>query len=509
MKQISDKDLAAIQRSGLFDETWYAVEYPDVKLLGMDPIEHYLWVGARIGRNPSKEFNSSHYLLANPDVVAAGINPLLHYIRWGLQEGRTIRANRERQKFLHREGEAPSRPVIVYDSHNLKLQGAPNSLFEIAAGVKRRQRYSPILMTNALGPLASAYEEQRIECIAHGVSPNRLIEIEQREKYIQLLANHYKNAKASVVHANTLQNFHCILAAHVAGIPAIWNIRESENPDTYYDYLPEDLRNLAYSAFEKAAAIIFVADATRRRWMKRLDGLVDNRTISNGLDISRLKSLVYNTNKASVRGGLGVRPNDLMLLNVGTVTPRKGQHDLIDAIERLDEAKISRIVLAMVGLNDSEYSKDVERRLSYLSKTKGLRYIAVEESVTESERTKVAELYLAADTFVLTSRVESYPRVTLEAMEFGLSIISTPCFGVCEQLVDGESVLFYQEEDSKSLAMLIAEFFDSPETRVEFAQAARARLGALNSYDQMLEAYEAVYARAMNAYGNSALRKTA
>lgn len=508
MKRFSKDELEALRNSGLFDEKWYLEQYPDVKMLGMDPLEHYLWVGEKLGRNPSDKFDGSYYLMVNADVAATGMNPLLHYVRWGRKEDRQTGMPTERRLVYRQKNKALGKPIVVYDSHNMKLQGAPNSLFEIASGIKRRGKFMPVLMTNALGPLAEAYEKREIECIAHGISPNRLLEVEQRLKYVQLLADHYKNVNASVVHANTLQNFHCILAAYQAGIPAIWNIRESEDPETYYDYLPEDLRNLAYSCFEKAAAVIFVAEATRRRWRKRLDGIVEHKAILNGLDISRLKGFVYNTSKYVVREELGVRSDDLMLLNVGTVTPRKGQHDLIDAIELLDKDKTQRIVLAFSGFNESNYSKDIMNRLDNLKKMKGLRSIKLNESATEADRRKVAELYLASDTFVLTSRVESYPRVILEAMEFGLSIIATPCFGVCEQLVSDESGLFYDEGDKESLARLIRSFLESPDDRRRFAQAARERLNVLNSYEQMLEAYEAMYVRVVDT-STSALRKTA
>lgn len=36
--------------SANFDAAWYLQEYPDVAQLGMDPLEHYLWLGQRLGR---------------------------------------------------------------------------------------------------------------------------------------------------------------------------------------------------------------------------------------------------------------------------------------------------------------------------------------------------------------------------------------------------------------------------------------------------------------------------
>ena len=53
MNKANGEDLEALRNSGLFDEKWYLEQYPDVKVLGMDPLEHFLWVGKAMGRIPS------------------------------------------------------------------------------------------------------------------------------------------------------------------------------------------------------------------------------------------------------------------------------------------------------------------------------------------------------------------------------------------------------------------------------------------------------------------------
>ena len=497
MTGVSAGDVALIKASGMFDETWYLDQYPDVRKLGMDPVEHYLWIGPLLRRNPSPKFDSTAYLQVNDDVAATGVNPLLHYARWGRTEGRPVTLVVDVAMPT-----APSirkgavAPVIAYESHNLKHQGAPNSLFEIASGMKQRGNFHPILFANSTGPLVEQYQARNIDAVMHGVSPNRLKDSATREKYIQALGDFYLRHRVSLVHVNTLQNFHSVLAADRVGIPAIWNIRESEDPETYYDYLAPDLREQAYSCFGKASAVVFVAEATRKLWQPRLTGLVDNLSILNGIDTDRIMKFVYGANRPSLRAALGVGESDVLLLNVGTVSERKGQQDLVAGLKLLDNETRRRIVLAVVGFNSTHYSKSTMADLDALRK-EGVRMHLLDESPGEEDRRKVAELYLAADAFVLTSRVESYPRVTLEAMEFGLPIISTPCFGVCEQLVANESVLFYAEGDAQQLSSHIRLLCHDKHERQKMGQAANARLKHLNSYEQMLAAYESVYRRVL------------
>src|SRR5262245_50479999 len=80
MTAVSPADIAALRASGLFDEQWYLEQYPDVRLLGMDPAEHYLWVGKALRRKPSAEFDGVAYSKTITEMTGAGNNPRLHYV---------------------------------------------------------------------------------------------------------------------------------------------------------------------------------------------------------------------------------------------------------------------------------------------------------------------------------------------------------------------------------------------------------------------------------------------
>ena len=41
--------------SQVFDPEWYLDYYKDVVALGMDPLEHYRWIGQQLGRAPNKK----------------------------------------------------------------------------------------------------------------------------------------------------------------------------------------------------------------------------------------------------------------------------------------------------------------------------------------------------------------------------------------------------------------------------------------------------------------------
>jgi glycosyltransferase involved in cell wall biosynthesis len=78
---INELDVALVKSSGLFDSEWYLKKYPDVSATGGGPLEHYLEMGWREGRNPGPLFFTDIYLEQHPTVREAGINPLVHHLR--------------------------------------------------------------------------------------------------------------------------------------------------------------------------------------------------------------------------------------------------------------------------------------------------------------------------------------------------------------------------------------------------------------------------------------------
>jgi glycosyltransferase involved in cell wall biosynthesis len=52
MAKIRPEDVLAFKNSSRFDSEYYSAAYPDVLKSGMDPAEHFLWIGAKLGRSP-------------------------------------------------------------------------------------------------------------------------------------------------------------------------------------------------------------------------------------------------------------------------------------------------------------------------------------------------------------------------------------------------------------------------------------------------------------------------
>ena len=72
----------------VFDADWYLAKYPDVEKTEMQPLQHYLCYGERLGRKPGPAFDPLFYAESYPDVVESGTNLLTHFVTIGQREGR-------------------------------------------------------------------------------------------------------------------------------------------------------------------------------------------------------------------------------------------------------------------------------------------------------------------------------------------------------------------------------------------------------------------------------------
>ena len=75
--------------NALFDPAYYLEQYPDVARSRCEPLSHFVLHGTPEQRNPGSDFDSKYYLSMNPDVRESGVNPLVHFLNVGWQEGRS------------------------------------------------------------------------------------------------------------------------------------------------------------------------------------------------------------------------------------------------------------------------------------------------------------------------------------------------------------------------------------------------------------------------------------
>lgn len=385
---------------------------------------------------------------------------------------------------------APPGPVrALMCAFNLNWEGAPYSQFEMTAELQRRRVLAPVVYAPSDGPLRAAYEQEGIP--VH-VSPHPLAGVTMDVDFDAAqdrFAAWIRTLGVDVVYGNTLQTFYAIEAAHRIGVPSIWNPRESEPWQEYFRQYPEPVAARALACYAYPYRIVFVAHATAAG-STALDTRHNFTVIHNGLDRRRLVAAAAGIDRDAARRALGVESGEIVLLLLGTVCERKGQHDLARALALVPRAEALRTRTYIVGDRESEYQRALHTLVGKLSDERRARVTLVPETGD------VAQYFIAADIFVCTSRVESYPRVILEAMAFGLPIVTTPVFGIREQVREDVNGVFYEPGDVEALAAAITRLVDDAALRQRLAGNAVPALDALTDFDAMVEQYGRIFVEA-------------
>jgi GT2 family glycosyltransferase/glycosyltransferase involved in cell wall biosynthesis len=384
---------------------------------------------------------------------------------------------------------AHSAPVrLLGVTHNLNWEGAPRFEFELLSRLAASGVIDPVVVSPCDGPLRLAYEEAGIRIWLEPKLAALPRDVETYELGIALLAELIRQGNYEVVHANTLQSYWGIDAARVAGAPSVWSVHESEPWQSYFASLPPEIASRALSCLARPYRVVFSARSSAMVW-NELNSMGNFDLIRFPLDVERFGSALEQADRKTARRELGLRDNDLCVLLLGTVCERKGQHDLLHAFAGLPEQ------IAREGL---EYSRELERLASELPEDRRDRFHVVPETG------HTARFWRAADLFCCTSRVESYPHVILEAMAAALPIITTPVFGISEQVRDSLNALFYQPGDVSSLTSHLVSLARDDYRLRSLAEQSRWALQGLPSHEDVDEQYRIAFQAAAES---SAIRQ--
>jgi glycosyltransferase involved in cell wall biosynthesis len=179
--------------------------------------------------------------------------------------------------------------------------------------------------------------------------------------------------------------------------------------------------------------------------------------------VSRLGVDTERFSRRAVKG----TPGTFAILSVGRMVPAKGQHQLIDAVERLAEQGRS-VRLHLVGTGPDEAS--LRERVSQF-KDPGV--VVFEGPVNQDQ---ICVLYEKADLFCIASFAEGIPVVLMEALAMEVPCVTTQITGIPELIRPGEDGLLVAASDLDGLTEALARMMDDPELRERLSKSGRARV---------------------------------
>jgi phosphatidylinositol alpha-1,6-mannosyltransferase len=155
--------------------------------------------------------------------------------------------------------------------------------------------------------------------------------------------------------------------------------------------------------------------------------------------------------------------NGLILLCVGRIHPRKGQLELLQAIERLPASIKDKVTCRFAGppTNQAYFKK-----VTSLSKKSGCKI----EFLGELSNTQLISEYEKADLFALTSiplakSVEGFGFVYLEASAHGLPIVANRTGGVEDAVVNGQTGLLADPQNQSEVTEHLVTLMEDKDLR--------------------------------------------
>jgi glycosyltransferase involved in cell wall biosynthesis len=230
-------------------------------------------------------------------------------------------------------------------------------------------------------------------------------------------------------------------------------------PDEFYDAQGQYLaRKIAAADF-----IVCISSYTRSQLMKLAPVAQWNKFIVSRLGVDpRLFSPL--PEKAE--------PEIFEILCVGRLTPAKGQHLLIDAVERLRRQGRS-VRLRLVGGGPDDRS--LRERTAHSDFPECVVFAG------PVNQDRIRGLYAAADIFCLPSFAEGLPVALMEAMAMGIPCVATHITGIPELIRNGIDGLLVAPSDLDALVAALATLMDDKALRERLARSGRERI--LEQYD--------------------------
>lgn len=376
--------------------------------------------------------------------------------------------------------------TIVFATHNLNLEGAPLHLFELIKELKAKDPSNKIIVLSpAEGVLREAYEQLGVEVITIAFNINVSLNKKDYQKGIDEIQKIIEKENVNLIYANTLEMFYMIDVASKMNIPSIWNIHESVDYENYFKGIEPFVKARYLQCFISANKVIFVCQSTLQLYEKM--NVANNfEYIYIGIDKKAMDAYKNKISKETARKKLQVEEDKKVVTIVGTVCERKGQLDLVKAIDQLASEQREHVEAYIVGCRQSKYLDKIKE------------YISAHElqNIHLIEETKDVYLYYrASDIFVCASNNESFPRVTLEAMCFELPIITTPVFGLKEQVLEHINGLYFEPGNINELSLCLGELIGDEEKYNLMKNNSLKVLALLNSYNEMIEKYmDIIYA---------------
>lgn len=262
---------------------------------------------------------------------------------------------------------------------------------------------------------------------------------------------------------------------HLAGVPVIVSNRRDMG------FWRKFWHVAAYRALNPwVNKIVVVAEAVKDMVMKT-EGVEAAKieVVYNGID---LQATSHRSQATSLREGLKIKNDDLVIIHVANLKPVKGHSFLLKAFARIS-SQFQNAKLVLIGKDE------LNGQLQYLAENLGLK----DRVLFLGKRDDVPRLLPLADICVLPSLSEGMSNAILEYMAAGKPVIATKVGGNPEIMIDGLNGYLVAPENIDELKNALRGLLENETKRKEMGQNSLKRVKEHFSMEAMVARYENLF----------------
>ena len=298
-----------------------------------------------------------------------------------------------------------------------------------------------------------------------------------------------RDIDATIVHGHWVVPGGAMAAWAAGSRPLVVSLHGS---DVYVAERHWPARVSARRTLTRARAIVACSEDLRQRAIGLGADPSRTETVPYGVDTQRFKP--DPSARAHVRAAHGLTDDDAVVFAIGRLVRKKGFEYLVEAIAGL-QTRVPNVRLVLAGWGDLEAS--LRSQAYQLGLSDRIRFAGLVPHDTVPGWLAAADVIAVPSVRDEAGNVDGLPNVVLEGLASGTAVVATTAGGIASVISDGATGLLVPERDVKALSDAIGRLLGDAVLRNRLGRGARAAMEQTGTWAQVIDRYEAAYARAV------------
>lgn len=397
------------------------------------------------------DLDTSFYLECYPDIKAYQVNPVVHYFTYGRDEGRLGRLTEdhiETGSLIHDE----RKPSIVIVSHESSATGAPLVGLNLCKTLSAEYNIYKIVLRKSV--LHEDFSSASIKILSNFDELPDIVLSFLFKKFIGTL-------EIDAVVCNSVESFRVLKLASEQQLPTISLIHE------FSEYTKP--RGKIFQTICNADRVVFPSNLLLQSAKKDIKACIGSEVTPSNVTIQPQGALPYIPKShgellsiEELQKRLMLDSNTKVVVGAGYIQPRKGVDLFIQAAAFLKEKYGKNFRFLWVGEGfrpetDLNYSIWLQKQIDIND---------IKEQVCFLDHQKNLDNALSiADVFVLSSRLDPFPNVVIDALRANLPIVCFEGASGCAEFLkeNGAQCSVVKYQDTCAMAQSVFNYFSAGE----------------------------------------------